>query len=55
MRLKPGPMTAIRSLSGDPERARRLGARVREKARGYTWSARGERLARVVRPLLQQR
>jgi glycosyltransferase involved in cell wall biosynthesis len=43
---------AIRSLAGDPERARRLGSRVREKARRYTWDARGERLARVVRPLL---
>ena len=33
----------------------RLGARVREKARSYTWAARGERLARVVRPLLERR
>jgi glycosyltransferase involved in cell wall biosynthesis len=46
---------AIRALADDPERARRLGARVREKARGYTWAARGERLARIVRPLLEER
>ena len=43
---------AIRALAADPERARRLGARVREKARRYTWTARGERLARVLRRLL---
>jgi len=47
-----GLANAIRALAQDPERARRLGARVREKARSYTWAARGERLARVVRPLL---
>jgi glycosyltransferase involved in cell wall biosynthesis len=50
-----GLASAIRSLAEDPEMARRLGARVREKARGYTWAARGERLARIVRPLLEQR
>ena len=43
---------AIRALADDPERARRLGARVRDKARGYTWTARGEKLAHIVRPLL---
>ena len=47
--------SAIRSLAGDAERARRLAARLREKARSYTWAARGERLARVVRPLLARR
>ncbi|HMH18387.1 MAG TPA: glycosyltransferase family 4 protein [Burkholderiales bacterium] len=47
-----GLADAIRALAEDPERARRLGARVREKARSYTWAARGERLARIVRPLL---
>jgi glycosyltransferase involved in cell wall biosynthesis len=47
--------SAIRVLAEDPQRARRLGARVREKARSYTWAARGERLARVVRPLLERR
>ena len=46
---------ALRALAEDPERARRLGARVREKARSYTWAARGERLARLVRPLLEPR
>ncbi len=50
-----GLARAIRALADDPERARRLGARVREKARGYTWAARGERLARIVRPLLEPR
>ena len=50
-----GLANAIRALAGDPERARQLGARVREKARNYTWAARGERLARIVRPLLVQR
>lgn len=48
-----GLASAIRALAKDPERARRLGARVREKARSYTWAARGERLARIVRPLLE--
>ena len=50
-----GLASAIRSLAEDPERARRLGARLREKARDYTWAARGARLARVVRPLLERR
>jgi len=44
--------SAIRALAADPGRARALGERAREKARGYTWTARGERLARVLRPLL---
>ena len=47
--------SAIRALAADPERARRLGARVREKARRFTWAARGERLGRVVRPFLEKR
>jgi glycosyltransferase involved in cell wall biosynthesis len=42
---------AIRALAKDPDRARYLGSRVREKARRYTWTARGERLARVLQPL----
>jgi glycosyltransferase involved in cell wall biosynthesis len=46
---------AIRALAGDPARARAMGERVRAKARRYTWSARGERLARIVRPLLARR
>ncbi|HZR68606.1 MAG TPA: glycosyltransferase family 4 protein [Burkholderiales bacterium] len=47
-----GLAAAIRALADDPARASRMGERVREKARAYTWSARGERLARIVRPLL---
>jgi glycosyltransferase involved in cell wall biosynthesis len=35
----------IRSLLADPERARRMGEKAREKARGFTWRARAERLA----------
>lgn len=35
----------IRRLVSDPELARGLGKRAREKARGYTWRARAERLA----------
>ena len=50
-----GLATAIRALAEDPERARALGARVREKARRYTWAARGERLARIVKPLIERR
>jgi glycosyltransferase involved in cell wall biosynthesis len=49
-----GLARAIRGLAEDPEHARRLAARMREKARGYTWAARGERLAWVVRPLLER-
>ena len=30
-----------------------MGARLWEKAKRYTWSARGERLARLIRPLLE--
>jgi glycosyltransferase involved in cell wall biosynthesis len=50
-----GLARAIRALAGDPERAQALGARVREKARRYTWVARGERLARIVKPFLERR
>jgi glycosyltransferase involved in cell wall biosynthesis len=46
---------AIRTLAADPDRAQRMGERVRAKARRYTWSARGERLARIIRPLLERR
>ncbi len=46
---------AIRALADDPGRARRMAERVREKARRYTWSARGERMARLLRPLLERR
>jgi len=50
-----GLASAIRGLTEDPDRARRLGTRLREKARRYTWAARGARLAQVVRPLLERR
>jgi glycosyltransferase involved in cell wall biosynthesis len=50
-----GLARAIRALAGDPARAKRMGERVRAKARRYTWNARGERLARIVRPLLERR
>lgn len=45
---------AIRTLARDPARARAMALRVREKARRYTWEARGERLAGLLRPLLQR-
>jgi glycosyltransferase involved in cell wall biosynthesis len=41
----------IRSLAADPERARRMGERAREKARGFTWRARAERLAGLLRAI----
>ena len=41
----------IRRLAADPERARRMGERAREKARGYTWRARAERLAGLLRSI----
>jgi glycosyltransferase involved in cell wall biosynthesis len=46
---------AIRALADDPARARVMAARVREKAKAYTWDARGERLARMIRPFLERR
>jgi glycosyltransferase involved in cell wall biosynthesis len=46
---------AIRSLADAPATASEMAARVREKARRYTWDARGERLAGVVKPLLGRR
>ncbi len=41
----------IRLLADDPERARRLGERLRERARGYTWEARAGQLAAIMRTL----
>jgi glycosyltransferase involved in cell wall biosynthesis len=35
---------ALSKLAADPARARQLGERVREKARGYTWAARAQKL-----------
>ena len=41
----------LRQLAGDPVRGRRLGERVREKARGFTWKARTENLIQLLRSL----
>jgi glycosyltransferase involved in cell wall biosynthesis len=41
----------IRRVGADPERARRMGERAREKARGYTWRARAERIAGLLRSI----
>jgi len=41
----------IRRLVSDPERARRMGERAREKARAYTWRARAERLTGLLRAI----
>ena len=38
----------IGALAADPERARRVGEKLREKARAYTWRARAERLAALL-------
>lgn len=53
--VRPGDATSlaagIRKLAADPALARRLGERAREKARGYTWRARAERLAGLLQTL----
>lgn len=41
----------IRRVAADPERARRMGERAREKARGCTWRARAELLAGLLRAI----
>jgi glycosyltransferase involved in cell wall biosynthesis len=41
----------IRRLAADPARARRMGERAREKARSFTWRARAERLAGLLRAI----
>ncbi|MBI4294355.1 MAG: glycosyltransferase family 4 protein [Betaproteobacteria bacterium] len=46
---------AIRGLAEDPARAQAMGARLRAKAARYSWDARGERLAGLLRPLLLER
>jgi glycosyltransferase involved in cell wall biosynthesis len=49
----PGALAAaIRTLADDPERARRLGERLFERSRDYTWQARGERLAAVLKQVV---
>jgi len=40
---------AIRRLTSDPERAHRLGERLREKARAYTWESRAQKLVALMR------
>ena len=54
--VPPGEATAlagaIRSLAADPARAQAMGARARARAARYSWSARGERLAGLLRALL---
>lgn len=43
-----GLADAIRQLTTNPEHARALGERVREKARGFTWQTRAQRLKSVL-------
>lgn len=54
--VKPGDAAAlahaIRTLAADPARARAMGERLRERAQRFSWAARGERLAALLRPLL---
>jgi glycosyltransferase involved in cell wall biosynthesis len=48
----PGSLAeGIRRLVADPDGARRMGERGREKARAYTWRARAERLAGLLRSI----
>lgn len=53
--VRPGDPTSlaegIHRLAADPERARRMGERAREEARGFTWRARAERLAGLLRAI----
>ncbi len=42
----------IRRLANDPEQARRMGERLRERARAFTWEARAARLAAIMRAAL---
>lgn len=46
---------AIRRLTADPEYARRLGDRVRERVRDYTWEARAARLYDIVAAVVERR
>ena len=50
----PALARAIRAVAEAPGKAREMAARLREKARRYTWDARGERLSRLIRPLLDR-
>jgi glycosyltransferase involved in cell wall biosynthesis len=42
----------IRSLAGDPEKARQLGKLMRERAQLYTWDERAKRLAEIMRSMV---
>jgi glycosyltransferase involved in cell wall biosynthesis len=42
----------IRRLVKHPEQARRMGERLRERARNYTWEARTEKLVAIMRALV---
>lgn len=42
----------IRRLVSDPEHAQRLGERLRERAKRYTWEARAEKLVAIMRALV---
>jgi glycosyltransferase involved in cell wall biosynthesis len=44
--------TGIRRLVKHPEQARRMGERLRERARNYTWEARTEKLLAIMRALV---
>ena len=46
---------AIRALAADPQRARRMGERLREKARSYTWAVRAARMKQFVEELQRER
>ena len=46
-----GLAAGIRRLAAAPALARGMGARLREKARGYTWRVRAEHLAQLLRGL----
>ena len=47
----PLPKAFAGALAADPERARRIGEKLREKARTYTWRARAEKLADLLATL----
>jgi glycosyltransferase involved in cell wall biosynthesis len=53
--FRPGDPAAlaagIGALARDPERARKLGERLRETARLFTWQARAEKLAKMLKAL----
>jgi len=42
----------IRRLVKHPEQARRMGERLRQRAKNYTWEARTEKLVAIMRALV---